>query len=132
MRPVFNFCLSLIALSLILPLSGGFSKVWAQVAVNPLDPSHISESGRMFMVKIVPGKKETSLFVLGKKSAMLKFDRLKVEATLFVGNEEKTINLIRKKDHFVTSTPLVGDHLDLKLQSDENQGNEELRIKLKP
>lgn len=103
-----------------------------QEAIDPNDPSHISQSGQMFMVKIVPGAKETSLYVLGKKTALLKFDKLKVQASLFVGNEEKIIALIRKKGHFVTQTPLVGDELNLKLQSDENHGKEELRIKLKP
>ncbi len=132
MNFILNLCLRIFGLTFLLALSSRVPQAWAQVVVNPQDPSHISESGQMFMVKIIPGKKETSFFILGKKSATLKFDQLRVQATLFVGNEEKVLNLVRKQDHFVTSTPLVGDHLDLKLQSDENKGNEELRIKLKP
>lgn len=105
--------------------------VFAQEPVDPKDVSHLKQAGQMFVVQIVPGTKSSTVFVLGKEAAKIKIDNLKVEATLFEGKIGKKISLQKKDDHFVTSSSLKGDAINLKIQ-DENPGQtEEIKIKLK-
>lgn len=104
----------------------------AQEPVDPKDVSHLKQAGQMFTVKIVPGAKESTVYILGKEAAKIKIDKLKIEATLFEGKLERKILLERKSDFFVTKSPLKGDSLNLKIQDEAPQKVEEIKIKLKP
>ena len=104
----------------------------AQDPRSPDDPMHLTETGKLFVVKIFPGTKETKIFVLGKKTAQINFNKLEIEAILTLGQEEKTLTLKRKSDHYVTSKLLGGDKLLLKLKTSDSKKLEEFRINLKP
>lgn len=104
----------------------------AQEPVDPKDVSHLKQAGQMFTVQIVPGAKSSTFYVLGKEAAKIKIDKLKIEATLFEGKIGKKISLEKKDDHFVTSTALKGDSINLKIQDEKPGQTEEIKIKLKP
>ena len=87
-------------------------------------------SGDLVQIKIIPGDKETKLFVVGKETARLKFDKLDVHATLIIGNNEKTITFSRQKDHFSTTDTLSSGDLNLKLHLLDSKKSEQLKIKL--
>lgn len=119
-------------MKIIVLLLGLVFQVLAQEPVDPKDVSHLKQAGQMFTVKIIPGAKESTVYVLGKEAAKIKIDKLKVEATLFEGKLEKKISLERKNDFFVVKSPLKGDSLNLKIQDEAPQKMEEIKIKLKP
>lgn len=105
---------------------------FAQDPRDPNNQTHLTETGKLFEVKVFPGTKETKIFVIGTKAAQINFDKLKIEATLTLGQEEKTLVIKRKKDHFVTSNLLGGDKLRLKLETKDTNKLEEMKINLKP
>lgn len=109
---------------------GAFLETQAQE--NPFDRAHIEQSGRMFTVKIIPGKKQTQVFILGKEAARLKFEDYHVEARLLIGKDEKEIGLKQKNDYYVTELPIQGDLLKIKIEQKKPKVNEEIEIKLKP
>lgn len=117
---------------LIITVLASFQFSRAQNPIDPKDVSHLKQAGEMFTVKIIPGDKVSSFYILGKEAAKIKIDKLSVEATLFVGTNEKKIILEKKKDHFTTITPLIGDSIRLKLKDQQPEKMEEIRIKLVP
>lgn len=119
-------------MKVILILLGLVFQSLAQEPVDPKDVSHLKQAGQMFTVKIVPGAKESTFYVLGKEAAKIKIDNLKIEATLFEGKMEKKIALEKKSDYFVTKTSLKGDSINLKIQDEKPNKIEEIKIKLKP
>lgn len=98
---------------------------------DPQNPEHLKETGKLFTVQIVPGKKQASLYIVGNKAAEVKFNKLKIEATLFAGGKEHKLELKRNKDHFVSKSPLLGEELELNVQGENPEQVEKLRIKLK-
>ncbi len=121
MRLIFTFIIFIFTLN-----------IQAQDPRNPDDPMHLSETGRIFEVKIFPGTKETKIFVIGKKAAQINFNKLEIEAILTLGQEERTLTLKRSKDHYVTSKMSGGDKLRLKLKMKDSKKLEEFNINLKP
>lgn len=130
----------IIFLFLIIGFIGLSTFSWAQ---NPMDPSatsspdpkdisHLKQSGNMFTVTVVPGDKSSKFYILGKEAAKIKIDNLSIEASLFIGENEKKLTLLKKRDYFTTSTPLKGDHLFLKLKNKPEDKVDEIKIKLLP
>lgn len=105
---------------------------WAQDSIDPKDVSYLKQTGQMFTVKIIPGDKESKFFILGKEAIKIKLDKLKIEASLVSGKLEKKISLRQQEDYFVTSVPLKGDQLNLKIQEEAPGKMDEIKIKLKP
>ena len=100
-------------------------------AWDPMNPEHLKETGKLFTVQIIPGKKQATFYVVGTKKAEIKFNKLSVEATLFTNGEEHKIELFRKKDYFESQSPLIGEAIELKVQDENPAHMERLRIKLK-
>ena len=103
----------------------------AENQFDPNNPAHLKETGKLFVVKIIPGKRETSLWIVGREAAAIQFNKLRVEAVLYVGKTEKRIELYKKDDHYTTQSILTGDELRLKLQGEKPEQLEQLRIQLK-
>ena len=103
----------------------------AQNQFDPHNPEHLKEAGKLFVVQVVPGKKETSFWIAGKQAAAIEFNKLRIEAVLYIGKQQKRIELFKRNDHFVTNAPLSGDELRLKLQGEKPEQLEQIRIQLK-
>ncbi|NUM59644.1 MAG: hypothetical protein HUU56_13475 [Bdellovibrionaceae bacterium] len=106
--------------------------VSAQNEFDPKNQNHLQESGQMFTVQIIPGEKVSKIYVLGKESAKIKIEDLKIEASVFVGQNEKKLTLERKKDFFSIHSPLKGDKIYLKLKDKNLDKIDEFKIKLVP
>lgn len=105
----------------------------AQNSMDPNHESHISESGKLFTIKIVPGSKESSFYIVGKEFAKIKIDALNVTASLIVNGKEKSIRLNKQSDKFTTEEKLTGEYLKLEIEKKQNPKEKEtLQIKLKP
>lgn len=127
-------------LFLVFDFLGHDNFAWSQ---NPMDPNapsspdpkdinHLKQSGNLFTVTVVPGDKSSKFYILGKEAARIKIDNLSIEASLFIGENEKKLTLQRKSDYFTTTTPLKGDHLFLKLKTKPEDKVDEIKIKLLP
>ncbi len=129
-----------IFLFLVIGFLGPGIFAWSQ---NPMDPnatsspdpkdiSHLKQSGNMFTVTVVPGDKSSKFYIFGKEAAKIKIDNLSIEASLYIGENEKKLTLQRKSDYFTTTTPLKGDHLFLKLRNKPEDTVDKIKIKLLP
>lgn len=90
-----------------------------------LRPGQVVE-GNLFSIKIVPGSKETSFYIVGNKVAQFKLDDLKFE--LFINN--KSVVLTKRKNAFITTDPLPAE-AELKIQTPDGKVDQ-LKLKLKP
>lgn len=87
------------------------------------------EHGSLVSIRIVPASKLTKLFIVGKESASLKFDKINVTGKIRVGDNEKVIQFNREKDYFTTTDQLIGD-LDLQLELKDKKKKENFKIKI--
>ncbi len=89
------------------------------------------QHGNLFDLKIIPGSKETRLYLVGKEAASVKFEKLSIVGKIKVGNNEKLIEFRKDKDYFTTKDILHGQTLHLKAKDDESQKSEEFQVDLK-
>jgi hypothetical protein len=119
-----NFIMA-IFLSLIVSLSLWANKKDFGLPAADLRPGQVVD-GQIFSVKIVPGDKETSFYIVGNKMAQFNLDQLKLE--LFINN--RTVVLTKKKDAFITTDKLLSD-AELKIKTPDGK-IDQLRLKLNP
>lgn len=91
---------------------------------------NLQQQGQLFTVNIVPGDKLTTIKIVGKKAATIKFDKLKIEATMYVGGQEKTLSFQKDKNIFSTTEKISGD-LKLKILGEKPDQSETFQFKLK-
>jgi hypothetical protein len=92
---------------------------------SPDRPREYQQQGELISVRLVPGAKQSQLFVVGKETAKIKFEDSTVSATLFFGDQTKEILFKRNKDHYVTTEKL--DKGELKLNLNVNSNTEQLK-----
>lgn len=111
------------------------SSLWAQsenmVDIN--DPTHLVRQGKIFTVRIVPGDKQTSFYIVGNKVADIQFNQLSVDATILGPNgTTQKLELFKKKDHFVHNGKLDTDtKIEMKIQQPKANKTEKLELRLK-
>jgi len=86
--------------------------------------------GNLFSVKIVPGSKETTFFVVGKESAKFNMDKMQLQLTLDPNGNKKTFALKRRKEAFVFDQKLESES-ELEIRALDGKV-EQLRLKAKP
>lgn len=112
----------------------GFS-IWAQsesrIDIN--DPTHLVQQGKIFTVRIVPGDKQTSFYIVGNKVADIKFNQLSVDATILGPNgSTRKLELFKSKDHFVHNGKIDTDaKIEMKIQQPKAHKTEKLELRLK-
>mgnify|MGYP003348097754 CR=1 FL=1 len=89
------------------------------------------QKGNLFDIKIIPGKKQTKLYLVGKETATLEFKKLSVVGKIKVGNNEKTIEFRRDKDYFTTSDEIKGDSLQIHAEDKASKKQEKFEFDLK-
>lgn len=122
-----------------LSLSGLFISLVTEAQKDPSDPhwtadspAHFEQSGKMFTVRLVPGEKQTELFILGKKKSSIRWNRFTLKADLQnEGAPSKPIEFKLEKDRFVYPGPLNQGELHLDLREHPEAPAEKLRLKLK-
>ena len=119
-------------LALILGLGAGhFANATEHFGMPAMDQRQEEViQGNLFSVKIIPGAKQTSFYVVGKEAAKLKIDDLKVQLILDPEGSAQSFQLERKQDAFIFNKKLVQDSR-LEIQ-DANGKIEQLKIKAKP
>lgn len=117
----------------ILALTLAFRVAQAQDFGRPADPmNHLQQTGRLVEVKIVPKDKKTMIYVVGKKTAQLKWDRLNMEATLYLPNNvSRKLTLKKDKDAFIHEGLLSEGELSLDLKEITPGESETLKFQLK-
>lgn len=93
----------------------------------------ITQSGKLFSVKMVPGDSVTSFFVVGKKAVDIKVDNLQVEATYFEGLDEKKARklvLKRQADHFLYEGVINPGKVRLDIKSMNPTQSEKIEMKM--
>ncbi len=103
----------------------------SRIGLPPVDlrPGQVVE-GNLFSVKIVPGSKETTFFVVGKEAAQIKLDKMQLQLTVDPDGTKKIFSLKRRKDAFVLDQKLESDS-QLEIRSHDGK-IEQLRLKAKP
>jgi hypothetical protein len=108
-----------ITLLIILPIVFFFINAFAgpDLSSPPIDvhPS-LSQSGQLFTIKIIPGKKQTQFFIVGNKAAEISFENLELEGRLILPGQFQPLKLEKSKDHFVIYEMVTGK-IDLKVKS---------------
>jgi hypothetical protein len=91
-------------------------------------PKEYQHHGDLVSIRIVPGDKETRLYLVGKEAASLKLSEVGIVGTLHLGDSEKAISFKQTQGYFFTETPLSGQlNLEIKLP---DQKKEKFKIKL--
>lgn len=90
---------------------------------------NLTQQGQLFTVNIIPGDKLTTIKIVGKKAATLKFDKLKIQASLFFDGKEKTLEFQKEKNSFTTKEKLSGE-LNLKILGERPTDTETFKFKL--
>lgn len=90
-------------------------------AADKFEDLHIKEAGQFFVIKIIPGNKQTQFFVAGNKALQLDLNKIQIKGSYFLNGQEKPFHLKRTNDSFTTSTPLTGKQLRIEIQDDENR-----------
>lgn len=84
--------------------------------------------GDLFTVKVVPGDRRTSFFIVGKKAADLNLDTLQLQLTSL--KTKTPVTLKREKDGFVYEERLLMDS-DLQIRTPEGK-TETIKLKARP
>ncbi len=92
-------------------------------------PGTIVQQGNLVDLKIVPGDKEISVFLVGDKVANMKINDVGLEAQVQVGKELQSLTVTRKEGHFVIKNGTTSRALKLKLKS--NDLSEQFDVHLK-
>ena len=111
-----------------------FTTAWAQTSQIEARRDQLTQTGKLFTVKVVPGAGLTSFYVVGKKAVDIKSDKLQLEATFFQGLDDQKgqkVILKRYEDHFRYEGPLQPDRIQLQIQGEQPQHVDKLEIKLK-
>lgn len=123
-----KFVISLICLWSAIGLAQEFS--------NPeIDPrAHMNKNGQLFDVRVVPKDKQTMFYIVGKRAARLKWDKLQVEATLFPGNNQPARKLSLKpgKDAFIHEGSLEPGEISVDVKGEKPEDKENFRFQMKP
>lgn len=93
----------------------------------------IMQAGKLFSVRMVPGQSSTSFFVVGKKAADIKIEKLQVEATFFENldeNKGRTLVLKRQNDHFLYEGALKPGKLRLNIKTEDPAHQEKIEVKM--
>ncbi|MEZ4871810.1 MAG: hypothetical protein R2827_06090 [Bdellovibrionales bacterium] len=102
---------------ILILLSLGLSRVlWAQPSIDEA-ATGISQQGQLFTIKLVPGDKSLKLYVVGNEAAEVRKSIYGVEASVFVGDEVKTLVVTPNSDHYIISRPKNSKELNLRLRS---------------
>ena len=103
----------------------------AHLGLPPVDlrPGEFVD-GALFSVKMVPGERSTTFYVVGKQAAKIKLDRLKLQLVIDPMGAKQTFSLNRKNDAFVWDQKILKDsQLEIR---DESGRVEQLRLKATP
>lgn len=87
--------------------------------------------GDLFTIKMVPGDKETSFYVVGKKAGAVKIDKMTMDLVVEVGGESKRLNLSRRDKAFVFPHKVEKD-IQLELKGEAPGEVDKVQIKIKP
>ena len=116
-----------ILMTILLVAQLGFSEEQMAIGI-PDRPQEYTSKGGLFTVKMIPGKRETRLVVVGKDVAKLDINKLDVTGTLKFGKNEKVIKFVRKKDYFSTNEKLNKGDLNLKLMNKRDNKSDEVHF----
>ena len=112
-------------------LFGIFAFAEGNLALPPVDlrPGEFVD-GALFSVRVVPGARETSFYVVGKQTAKVKLDKLKLQLIVDPEGARKTFTLQRKNEAYIFSQKILKD-AQLEIQGEEGQVDK-LRLKVAP
>ncbi len=84
---------------------------------DPLEIKRLEQQGKLFTVQLVPGAKSLDVFVVGYKTAGLKFNDLGMEAFANIGGKKVQLNVSKENDHFKIQRTVKEAHtVDVKLK----------------
>jgi len=87
--------------------------------------------GDLFTVKMVPGDKETSFYVVGKKAGSIKLDKMTMDLIFESGGESKRVSLGRRDQAFILPQKAERD-LRLELKGETPGEVDKVHIKILP
>ena len=92
--------------------------------------SPINREGEMFNLKIVPGNKSVSVFVVGNKMADFRFTDTGLKAYIRTGNKLRPIAVQRQDDHYIlTDTFNPSSVLSLEVSHKNKKENIDVPLK---
>lgn len=100
-------------------------------AVDSTQDLHLQETGQFFVLKIIPGKKQTQFYITGHKAVEIDLNKLQINASYLFQGKEKTISLTRRGDHFISNSSLVGKELQFEIKDEAAGKTDQLKFKLK-
>ncbi len=86
-------------------------------ALDTNEDLHIKETGQMFIVRVIPGKKQTEFFITGKKVLNVDLSNLRVQGNYLSGSDKKFFKLTNDKDRFVTNEDITGKSIQLEIKT---------------
>lgn len=86
--------------------------------------------GALFSVKLVPGAKETSFYIVGKQAAKIKLDNLKIQLIVDPEGARKVFSLSRQNDAYVFGDK-IPKNSQLEIQGEDGRVDR-LRVKTVP
>lgn len=131
--------LNLLMLNLLLSLISMFVFAQAPAAGKsdfglPAESMHFPEyeqHGQLLTIKLIPSKKETRIYLVGKEAASISVDKYTVHAQVLMGRHRQDITFKKENDYFATDEKIKGDMLQLKFEENESKKTEEFKFKLR-